>query len=97
LSVFSRNAWASQEHARAEYDNRAIVNQPDKAIRHGVADPFASSVRCRTANALAERRQRCDKAAARPHNDPKLNGISNLLSGMMIFGDLQDCEVCMTE
>ena len=56
LTVFSRNARASQEHARAEYDNRAIVNQPYKAIRHGVADPFASSVGCQ------DRRRTCRTA-----------------------------------
>jgi hypothetical protein len=59
LWVFSRNERCSQGRTRAECDNRAIVNQ---LLQSDSA-------------ALAEWRQRCDKADATPQNDPKREEI----------------------
>jgi hypothetical protein len=56
----------------------------------------ASWERAQTVNQLAERHQRCDKADAASRNDPKLEEISDSRSETMIFGDVRDCEVCMT-
>jgi hypothetical protein len=86
LSVFSRNAGRSQGRARAEYDIRAIVNQPPQSDSARLLQARATPIGgAQTSQTLAERRQRCDKTDAAPKNDPKRKKISKPRSETMIF------------